>query len=90
MPLLAVAAVSVAVAGAPAGATLCRSLDMAPEVLLDATEPATMLALSRDETTVLAGAAPWIRITVATSAVARITAFFNVCTPIQRLHCPPI
>jgi hypothetical protein len=33
--------------------------------------------------------APWTMITAATSAVATRTAFFNVCTPIQRLHCPP-
>jgi hypothetical protein len=32
---------------------------------------------------------PWMMITAATTAVAINTAFFNVCTPIQRLHCPP-
>jgi hypothetical protein len=32
---------------------------------------------------------PWMTMTAATIAVAINTAFFNVCTPIQRLHCPP-
>jgi hypothetical protein len=51
---------------------------------------ATMLAPVLDVGTRVAdGSAPAIRITAATTAVARTTAFFNVCTPIQRLHCPP-
>lgn len=57
---------------------------------VDAVDEATMSALLRDGATVTAGAAPWIKMTVAITAVARNTAFFNVCTPIQRLHCPPI
>jgi hypothetical protein len=32
---------------------------------------------------------PWTMITAATTAVAKKMTFFNVCTPIQRLHCPP-
>jgi hypothetical protein len=34
--------------------------------------------------------APWARMTAAITALVTNTAFFNVCTPIQRLHCPPI
>ena len=66
------------------------SPDNAPDDALDATELATISPPACADVAVTAGAAPWIRITAATTAVARTTAFFNVCTPIQRLHCPPI
>jgi hypothetical protein len=85
-----VAVVSLAVVVAAGVVLPPRSWDNASEEPLGAAELATMSTLAREGVTLTAGAAPWIRITVATAAVARNTAFFNVCTPIQRLHCPPI
>jgi hypothetical protein len=98
-PCVEVVSVEVVVAGlapvaaveAEAGVTLPpRNWDKAAEELLGATVLKTMSALACDGATVSDGPAPWISITAATTAVARTTAFFNVCTPIQRLHCPPI
>ena len=77
-------------AATSAGAVFAPSMaDNALSVLGLVDELATISALARDEIEDTDGPAPWIRITAATTAVARTTAFFNVCTPIQRLHCPP-
>jgi hypothetical protein len=62
--------------------------DAASEVL-DARESANVRPAACGSVGVTDDPAPWTRRTAATSAVATNTAFFNVCTPIQRLHCPP-
>jgi hypothetical protein len=77
------------VATAAGAVLLLRSAASAAELPAGAAEPATTSALAREGTTLPDGPAPWIRITATTTVVARTTAFFNVCTPIQRLHCPP-
>ena len=77
-------------AATSAGAVFAPSkADSALSVLGLVDEFATISAVTRDKIEETDGPAPWIRITAATTAVARTTAFFNVCTPIQRLHCPP-
>jgi hypothetical protein len=67
---------------------LRRPVDAAlPELAV--AELAIVTLLARDSSGVTDDPAPWTMITAATIAVAINTAFFNVCTPIQRLHCPP-
>ena len=81
---------TVFVVAAAAGAVLTPSIaDNGVSELVEETAFTTTSAPARDGAAVTDGPAPWIRITAATTAVARTTAFFNVCTPIQRLHCPP-
>jgi hypothetical protein len=57
--------------------------------LSDASELANVRPAAAEMDGVADDPAPWTRRAVATSAVAANTAVFNVCTPIQRLHCPP-
>jgi hypothetical protein len=73
-----------------AGAALPPSnAETAVKLLPETDVLATMSALARVGAMMTDGPPPWIRITAATTAVARTIAFFNVCTPIQRLRCPP-
>ena len=64
--------------------------EVSPPALAAADELATMSLLVAECTELIDGPAHWTKMTAATTAVATNTGFFNVCTPIQRLHCPPI
>jgi hypothetical protein len=84
------AVVASGLAAIAAGTALPPSIAESALSALDVVDVlATISALVRVAAGDTDGPAPWIRITAATTAVARTTAFFNVCTPIQRLHCPP-